>query len=108
MDAASELDVDLFDPATQQDWFPTYRRLRDEAPVYQMPGSQMFVVTRYDDVMTVLRHQDVFPTGAGVTRSDTAQRVYDDTGWQRITPLSVNPPEHRRSTLRREGVGALA
>jgi cytochrome P450 len=89
-------DVDLYDPATQQDWFPTYRRLRDEAPVYRMPGTQIYVVTRYDDVMTVLRRQDVFPTGAGVTRSEAVRRIYDETGWPRITPLSTNPPEHRR------------
>jgi len=88
-------DIDLFDPAVQEDWFPTYRRLRDDAPVYRVPGTQMYVVTRYRDVLHVLRHQDVFPTGSSIYRSAAARDVYEQKGWARITPLSVNPPEHR-------------
>ena len=63
-------DIDLFDPATQQDWFPVDRRLREEAPVYRIPGTSTYVVSRYDDVMHVLRHQDLFPTGTGMTTRD--------------------------------------
>jgi cytochrome P450 len=89
-------DIDLFAPTTQEDWFPTYRRLREEAPVYQIPGTNTFVVTRYRDVMFVLRHQDVFPSGTGLTnRHSAAQRVYEQRGWDRMAPLGVNPPEHR-------------
>ena len=90
-------DIDLFDPTTQQDWFPVYRRLREEAPVYQIPGSNTFVISRYADVMHVLRHQDVFPSGTGVTTRDSpAQGVYLARGWDRLTPLGTNPPDHRR------------
>jgi cytochrome P450 len=88
-------DIDLFDPATQEDWFPTYRRLRDEQPVYRMPGTNIHVVTRYDDVLYVLRHQELFPTGSGSTRTAAAREVYETKGWARITPLSTNPPDHR-------------
>jgi cytochrome P450 len=88
-------DINLFDPATQEDWFPTYRRLRDEAPVYRVPETELYVVSRYADVMHVLRHQDVFPTGTSIYRSSAAREVYERKGWPRITPLSLNPPEHR-------------
>jgi cytochrome P450 len=90
-------DIDLFDPATQEDWFPTYRRLQADAPVFRIPGTSIYVVTRYRDVLHVLRHQDVFPTGAGTTspRHGAARAVYERRGWQRMTPLSVDPPEHR-------------
>jgi cytochrome P450 len=89
-------DIDLFDPATQESWFPTYRRLHAEAPVFQIPGTSTYVVSRYADVMHVLRHQDVFPSGTGLTnRHAGAVQVYQDRGWDRIAPLSVNPPEHR-------------
>jgi cytochrome P450 len=89
-------DIDLFDPATQEDWFPTYQRLHAEAPVYQIPRTTTFVVSRYADVMHVLRHQDVFPSGAGLTNKNSgAVRVYEARGWDRIAPLGVNPPEHR-------------
>jgi cytochrome P450 len=89
-------DVDLFDPATQQDWYPAYDRLRAEAPIFRIPGTTTYVVTRYADVLHVLRHQDVFPSGTGLTgRSSAAHEVYAARGWQRLAPLGVNPPEHR-------------
>jgi cytochrome P450 len=88
--------IDLFDPATQEDWFPTYRQLRDDAPVYRVPETELYVVTRYADVMHVLRHQEVFPTGTSIYRSTAAREVYERAGWPRVTPLSSNPPDHRR------------
>ena len=89
-------EIDLFDPDVQQDWYPTYDRLRVQAPVFQIPGTNTFVVTRYDDALYVLRHQDLFPSGSGLTtRSPAAQQVYERRGWQRMAPLGVNPPEHR-------------
>jgi len=87
--------IDLYDPATQEDWYPTYARLREEAPVYRVPGTAMYVVSRYDDVLNVLRHQETFPTGVNTSRTTVAREVYETKGWPRITPLSVNPPDHR-------------
>lgn len=88
-------DVDLFDPATQEDWYPAYDRLRDEAPVFRIPRSDLYVLTRYEDCMHVLRHQDVFPTGTGTLRHAAARELYEREGWPRWAPLSTNPPEHR-------------
>lgn len=51
--------VNAFHPATQQDWFPEFRRLRDEQPVRHARGTNMYVLTRYDDVLYVLRHQQL-------------------------------------------------
>jgi cytochrome P450 len=89
-------DINLSDPATQQDWYPAYDVLRTEAPVHLLPGTNTYVVTRYDLVLHVLRHQDVFPSGTGLTgRASGARAVYDARGWQRLAPLGGNPPEHR-------------
>lgn len=87
--------INLYAPETQENWYPAYKTLRDEAPVYQVPRTNMFVITRYDDVLHVLRHQDVFRTGGAVSRSAEAREVYSTRGWERITPLGSNPPEHR-------------
>lgn len=89
------MDVDLFSPATQEDWYPTYEHLRDHAPVYRVPGTDDYVISRYDDIMHVLRHQRTFPTGASKRRSEAAQAVYARGGWERMTPLGTNPPVHR-------------
>lgn len=95
MVAGTMTDIDLFDAAVQEDWYPTYDRLRVEAPVYRIPRSDLYVVTRYEDCMHVLRHQDLFPTGTGGLRHAAAREVYERDGWPRWAPLSTNPPEHR-------------
>jgi cytochrome P450 len=46
--------VNLFDPEVQQCPYPAYKTLRDDAPVYKIEGTDMFAVTRYDDVREVL------------------------------------------------------
>jgi cytochrome P450 len=89
------MDVDLFHASTQEDWYPTYQWLRDEMPVYRIPGTDEYVISRYDDIAHVLRHQRTFPTGASKRRSAAAQRVYERGGWERMTPLGTNPPIHR-------------
>ncbi|MBJ8345544.1 cytochrome P450 [Antrihabitans sp. YC2-6] len=42
------LDVNLFDPAVLDDPYPTLDRLRRDAPVYRLPGTNFFVVSRWD------------------------------------------------------------
>ena len=89
-------EVDLFDPATQEEWFEAYRRLRANAPVYRIPGTTTYVVTRYRDVMHVLRHQNIFPSGTGLTAPlESVQEIYRERGWDRMAPLGTNPPDHR-------------
>jgi cytochrome P450 len=94
-------DVDFFDPATQEDWYPTYDLLRSQAPVWQMPGTNTFVLTRYDDIFYVLRRTDLFLRGAGEsTPSSGASRVikdiYEQKGWPRQSMLGSNPPAHKK------------
>ena len=93
-------DVDLFDPATQQDWYPTYEVLREEAPVFQVPGLPMYVLTRYEDIQHVVRHPELYANGTGdgspLVADDEARRIYEEKGWRRIVPLSTDPPVHRK------------
>ncbi|HEY0413864.1 MAG TPA: cytochrome P450 [Allosphingosinicella sp.] len=44
----------LLDPAVHAEPYPFYRRLREQAPVMWDPFMHTWVVTRYEDVMTVL------------------------------------------------------
>ncbi|NGY04811.1 cytochrome P450 [Solimonas terrae] len=37
----------LLDPAVLDDPYPFYRRLQSEAPVWQVPGSRIFIITRH-------------------------------------------------------------
>src|SRR5713226_4499258 len=46
----------LLDPEVLADPYPLYRRLRTEAPVLWDPYLHAWVVTKYEDVVTVLHH----------------------------------------------------
>src|SRR5262245_24460851 len=57
-----------FDPfATQADPYPIYRRLRDEAPVHFSEERRVWSVTRFDDVMHVLKSPELFSSRAMFT-----------------------------------------
>ncbi len=51
-----------FDPdRTDHDrLYETYRRLRDEAPVYHLPGTDVWALSRFDDVQEALGLPEVF------------------------------------------------
>ncbi len=93
-------DVDLSDPATQRDWYPTYDLLREHAPMYRMPGTDTYVLTRYEDVAWVSRRTDLFANGpapsAALVKDEEAMRIYRDRGRVRRTILGTDPPVHRR------------
>lgn len=94
-------EVDLFDPATQEDWYPTYDLLREEAPVWKMPGTNVYVLTRFDDIQAVLRRTDLYRRGAsedtpGRGMSSVTAQIYADSGWPRVGYLAIDPPVHRR------------
>jgi cytochrome P450 len=55
---------DPMDPATQQDPFPYYEALRNEAPVYQGP-SGIYFVSRHDAVLDVLRQPNLYSSQWG-------------------------------------------
>jgi len=56
-DTASEVPLSLYhllDPEVLADPYPLYQRLRSESPVHWDPYLHAWIVTRYDDVITVL------------------------------------------------------
>ncbi len=58
---------DPFSPDWREDPYPVYRRLRDEAPVHYSAEREIYSVTRYDDVMQVLKTPEVFSSRAMFT-----------------------------------------
>ncbi len=53
-----------FDESNRADPFPVYERLRDEAPVYRADDPAAWVVSRYDDVLHVLKNTETFSSDA--------------------------------------------
>jgi cytochrome P450 len=60
-------DVDLFAPGAQEHWYQAYAILHDQAPVQRLagegltPGTDAFVLTKYEDVRRVVMDWDRFP-----------------------------------------------
>lgn len=53
-----------FSETVREDPYPYYAALRDEAPVYWADGAQAWCVSRYDDVLFVLRNPELFSSDA--------------------------------------------
>ena len=52
-DSISE--VDVFAAETIENWYPTYDLLRSECPVYHVPDTETYFLTRYQDIHQILR-----------------------------------------------------
>src|SRR5690348_8632892 len=76
------------------DPYPIYRRLRDEAPLYHDERTDLWVLSRFDDVQAAARDWETFSTSEGGMGNDV-----DDT-WQLFLPAGdlagVDPPLHTR------------
>jgi cytochrome P450 len=91
-----------FSPDFKADPFPFYAQLRAEQPVHRatLPGGRVaWLVTRYDDVLTVLRDRRFVKDGKGILTTEQRARL------PRLTPalalinhdlLGQDPPNHTR------------
>ncbi|WP_418062088.1 cytochrome P450 [Pimelobacter simplex] len=70
--APSALSFDPYDYAFQDDPYPTYQRLRDEAPVHHAAADDLWVVSRHADVFAVLRDDETFSNRMGVSLDASA------------------------------------
>jgi cytochrome P450 len=84
----SDVHFDPFAPAVHRDPYPTYKRLRDEAPVYHNEERGFWAVSRYDDVVAVSRDWRRFTTTRGVDIDN-----YGDVLGGGFF-LAKDPPEH--------------
>ncbi len=100
--------IDLFDPDIQEDWFPAYRTLLEEAPVYRIPGTTTYVICKYEDILTVVRDPQTFSNqpeehgGEPLIEHEEARQYYIDhglgkeSGRTRGPLLGMDPPDHRK------------
>ncbi|MCH1549681.1 MAG: cytochrome P450 [Pseudomonadales bacterium] len=93
----------LLDPAVQADPFEFYTKLQQECPVYRMPETGMFVVTRFEDLAHVLRTPEDFSNDlssqSGLQGEGAAlyQDILREKGWAHVQTLQrTDPPVHTR------------
>ena len=61
----SDVSYDPYDVEINADPYPTYRRLREEAPLYYNEQHDFFALSRYDDVERGLRDWETFSSARG-------------------------------------------
>ena len=61
----SDVYYDPYDVAIDADPYPTFQRLREEAPLYYNDRHDFFAVSRYDDVERGLGDRTTFISGRG-------------------------------------------
>jgi cytochrome P450 len=87
----------VFDPYSEDFFcapYETYRRMRDEAPVYYSDKYDFWALTRYDDVAAAIKDHETFSSAKGVTLDIVkAPKAVSPIG--KII-ISLDPPEHER------------
>jgi len=98
----TELRYDLLDPTALDDPYPLYDELRAAAPVYRDRRLFGCILTRYDDVVSVLKDPRVSsrrPTAdERVPRSFAAiaDQIHELRAFQSRWMMYLDPPEHTR------------
>jgi hypothetical protein len=98
----SSFDQDLISPAFCADPYPVYHRLRSESPVYWSEAWGAWVMTRYEDILTVFRDSRRFSNKDRFTRfleqlpETTAEEIAPLKDHYVVGMLQSDPPDHTR------------
>jgi cytochrome P450 len=82
------VELNPFSHEFHEDPYPTYRRLRDEAPCYHNPELDFYALTRYGDVVDASQQPTLFSSAEGT--------VLERLDTQALLPMMIfmDPPEH--------------
>ena len=89
-----------FVPDVHANPYPMYRQLREEDPVHWSPLLEAWILTRYDDVLAVLKHSR-FSADRRQARNRFVQQMMEQQAQagplaQASTMLTSDPPQHTR------------
>jgi cytochrome P450 len=91
--ADMELNYSPYDFAIHDDPYPTYARLRDEAPVYHNPVDDIWALSRHADVVAALRNADRFTSVNGLRIEPAFWRPDAERFFSFV---AMDPPKHTR------------
>ena len=86
----------VFDPFSEQfftDPYPTYRRMREEAPVYYSQEYDFYALTRHEDVAAAFRDYETYSSARGIELSMIKK---GGVPAESKSMIFMDPPEHRR------------
>lgn len=80
-----------YDYEIHEDPYPTYARLREEAPVYRNDEIDFWALSRHADVSDAFRHSTLFSSANGVSLEPMAT---GPNAWRSMSFLAMDPPRH--------------
>ena len=83
------LHFDPYSPAIDADPFPYYKRLRDEAPCFWSEEAQMWILSRYGDIVSAGQDWQTYSSASGNLMTELPGRAGATLG-------SSDPPKHDR------------
>jgi hypothetical protein len=89
-------DAVVFDPydyATQEDPYPTYAWLREQAPLYHNPTLDFWALSRHADVSAALRSDETYSNSMGVSLDPSA---WGPQARNVMSFLAMDPPDQTR------------
>jgi cytochrome P450 len=84
------VDYDPYDAAIHADPFPTFRRLRDEAPIYHCERRNVWALSRHADVEKALVRWETFSSA----RSDILEIIQSGMELPPAVVMFEDPPKH--------------
>ena len=84
---------DPYDYAIHEDPYPTYARLRDEAPVFHNADVGFWALSRHVDVLAGFRDNETFSSANGVSLDPAA---WGPNAHRTMSFLGMDPPRHGR------------
>ncbi len=96
-------DYSLLDPKVHACPYEFFQRLRSECPVYRMPETGTYLVTRYDDIRAIKRNYQDFTSNITLQERGRREvhkehdRILQTYGWDNVQTLQrTDPPAHAR------------
>ena len=80
---------DPYSPAIDADPFPYYKRLRDEFPCFWSKEADMWILSRYDDILRALNDWQTYSSAKGNLMTELPNRAGATLG-------TTDPPRHDR------------
>jgi cytochrome P450 len=93
MSVANALRYNPYDYEIHEDPYPTYARLRAEAPLYRNDELGMWALSRHADVVRAFRDPSTFSSAMGVSLEPAAS---GPKAYRTMSFLAMDPPRHDR------------
>ena len=98
----SPADFSFIDPVVNSEPWEFFEAVQKQCPVYQMPETGAFIITKYDDLRQVLKDHETFSSDVRVAamrgNQEMPQRILrEGGGWEHVQTLQrTDPPVHGR------------